>query len=234
MRCWQRSTITGPLRASEGVGELCARHGLLVFRRLGADEVAPLSGSSVHRAGVYDKEAAIVQPAALARGLRRVALGVRILEQTSVRTLTRSSPVHIRTEQSARDAAFFNPRRDTEFKSTRWQNDPWGQNTCAPRGRWAGLPISTCITTSLVSTERLRRQSRLLTSLLRGGRPADPTTSASKLELSATMSFAIVAGASRFAAVTVRHVVTGITTRASSEPNGLNAVDRLVLFPLIT
>ncbi len=61
-------------------------------------EVAARSGSAMHRAGVFDASAAIVQPAALARGLRRVALslGVRIYEHTKVRGFSRGRPVLLR------------------------------------------------------------------------------------------------------------------------------------------
>ncbi len=55
------------------------------------EEVARRTGSPAHRAGVFDPSAATVQPAALARGLRRAALeaGVRIFENTRVRSFSR-------------------------------------------------------------------------------------------------------------------------------------------------
>jgi glycine/D-amino acid oxidase-like deaminating enzyme len=54
----------------------------------------------VHRAGVLEASAATVQPALLARGLRRAALaaGVRIFEHTRVRRFGRGRPVRIRTD----------------------------------------------------------------------------------------------------------------------------------------
>src|SRR5208337_3001291 len=57
------------------------------------------AGSSVHRAGVFESSAAVVQPAALVRGLRRVALekGVRIYENSKALSFTRKSPVAIQT-----------------------------------------------------------------------------------------------------------------------------------------
>ena len=50
------------------------------------EEVARRSGSPVHLAGVFEPSGAVVQPALLARGLRRVALarGVRIFERSPV------------------------------------------------------------------------------------------------------------------------------------------------------
>jgi putative aminophosphonate oxidoreductase len=94
------ATSKAQLGAWESLVQLCERNGLCAFQRLEPQEVAARSGSSAHRAGVYASEAAIVQPATLARGLRRVALelGVRIFEHTSVKEFTRASPVRIDTE----------------------------------------------------------------------------------------------------------------------------------------
>jgi putative aminophosphonate oxidoreductase len=95
------ATSNAQLNAWESVVQLFEDQGLFVFERLEPGKVATLSGSIAHRAGVYDREAAIVQPAALARGLRRVALelGIRIFEHTKVDAFTRTSPVRIRTER---------------------------------------------------------------------------------------------------------------------------------------
>ena len=59
------------------------------FEFVGADAVQALTGSSVHRGGLLDPAAAIVQPALLARGLRRAAIsaGVVVCERTPVRTI---------------------------------------------------------------------------------------------------------------------------------------------------
>ena len=93
------ATSRAQMGAWEGVVSLCERLGVEAFRRLPPDEVARRSGSPVHRAGVLEGSAATVQPAALARGLRRVALesGVRIFENTRVRKFGRGRPVVIRT-----------------------------------------------------------------------------------------------------------------------------------------
>jgi putative aminophosphonate oxidoreductase len=84
----------------DGVVALCERLGVGEFRRLPPDEVARRSGSSAHRAGVFEGTAATVQPARLARGLRRVALesGVRIFEHTRVRSFRRRRPIVVRTD----------------------------------------------------------------------------------------------------------------------------------------
>jgi len=93
------ATTRAQMGAWESVARLCERLGVGPFRRLPAEEVARRSGSAAHRAGVLDPSAATVQPAALARGLRRVALasGVRIFESTRVLSFNRGSPVAIRT-----------------------------------------------------------------------------------------------------------------------------------------
>jgi glycine/D-amino acid oxidase-like deaminating enzyme len=89
---------TATTRAQSGawnaVLDVCDRVGVTPFRRLPPDEVARRCGSAAHREGVFEASAAIVQPAALARGLRRVALamGVRIHEHTPVRRFTRAAP----------------------------------------------------------------------------------------------------------------------------------------------
>jgi glycine/D-amino acid oxidase-like deaminating enzyme len=56
------------------------------FVELSREEVAERAGSPAHLAGVYEATSAVVQPALLARGLRRVALerGVQIFERSPV------------------------------------------------------------------------------------------------------------------------------------------------------
>jgi putative aminophosphonate oxidoreductase len=84
--------------AWEGVVALCERLGVGPFRRLASEEVARRAGSPAHRAGVLDVSAATVQPALLARGLRKAALasGVRIFEKTRVESFSRGAPVSLR------------------------------------------------------------------------------------------------------------------------------------------
>lgn len=59
------------------------------FELVGADAVRALTGSPVHRGGIVDPAAAVVQPALLARGLRRaaVAAGVVVCERTPVHAI---------------------------------------------------------------------------------------------------------------------------------------------------
>ncbi len=93
------ATSTAQLGAWDGVLEVAEKLGVEPFRRLAPEEVARRSGSRIHRAGVFEPGAATVQPAALARGLRRVALesGVKIFENTRVRAFTRGAPVVVST-----------------------------------------------------------------------------------------------------------------------------------------
>lgn len=74
--------------------------GLHPFEELSRDEVARRSGTYTHIGGVYEKGAATVQPAALARGLARVCAerGVRIFENTSMTELGRTNPPWVRTD----------------------------------------------------------------------------------------------------------------------------------------
>jgi putative aminophosphonate oxidoreductase len=69
------------------------------FRRLQPGEAVRLTGSSTYLAGVFEETAAAVQPALLARGLRRVAheRGVRIFERSPMIALERSRPPRVRT-----------------------------------------------------------------------------------------------------------------------------------------
>ena len=94
------ATSRAQMGAWDGVVATCERLGVGEFRRLSSAEVARRSGSAVHREGVFAANAATVQPALLARGLRRVALesGVRIFERTRVRSFCRSRPAVVSTE----------------------------------------------------------------------------------------------------------------------------------------
>jgi putative aminophosphonate oxidoreductase len=95
------ATSAAQLGAWESVVQITEKMGVDVFRRLDPAEVARRAGSPAHRAGVFEASAAIVQPAALVRGLREVALerGVRIYEHTRVRDFTRTAPVTLHTDQ---------------------------------------------------------------------------------------------------------------------------------------
>jgi putative aminophosphonate oxidoreductase len=72
------------------------------FELLSGEEVQARTGAPVHLGAAYEKTAATVQPALLARGLRRVALerGVRIYERTAMVDLEREVGV-VRTPSGA-------------------------------------------------------------------------------------------------------------------------------------
>jgi putative aminophosphonate oxidoreductase len=69
-------------------------YGQQPFERLEPDEVARRAGEKTHLGGVFEPTAASVQPALLARGLRRVAIerGVRVFERSPMTRLDRSRP----------------------------------------------------------------------------------------------------------------------------------------------
>ncbi len=86
--------------AWEGVVGLCERLGVGAFERLDPGEVSRRAGTPAHLAGVFEAKGATVQPALLARGLRKVALekGVRVHEGTRVLAFDRKRPLAIRTD----------------------------------------------------------------------------------------------------------------------------------------
>jgi len=78
--------------AWESLVAALAAHNLRPFAPVDPAEVARRGGTDRNIAGVFETEAATVQPAKLALGLRRLALrrGVRIYEQSPMRRLERS------------------------------------------------------------------------------------------------------------------------------------------------
>lgn len=78
---------------------VAGRHGRDPFRPLSTESVATMAGSDTHLGGVFEPTAATVQPALLARGLRRVALesGVRIFEHTPMQSWEEDRGVRVRT-----------------------------------------------------------------------------------------------------------------------------------------
>jgi glycine/D-amino acid oxidase-like deaminating enzyme len=77
----------------------CRELGVMPFEEWTPEETARRSGSDRHIAGLFEPSAAILQPALLVRGLRRVALelGVRIHEGTRVTRLDRRAPAVLHT-----------------------------------------------------------------------------------------------------------------------------------------
>lgn len=79
--------------------ETANRYQLHPLQEVSPAEAARRAGSGRHLAGAFEPTAASVQPALLARGLRRVAVekGVRIHERTPMTKLNRGSPPSLRT-----------------------------------------------------------------------------------------------------------------------------------------
>ena len=80
-----------------------ARHQLHPFEEWPPEQVARRAGSARHLSGVFEPIGATVQPALLARGLRRVAMakGVRIYEHSPMKRLKRSSPPRVITKRGS-------------------------------------------------------------------------------------------------------------------------------------
>jgi glycine/D-amino acid oxidase-like deaminating enzyme len=100
-------TATSPaqLGSWEGAAAAAARAGEEPFEILSADEVQRRTGSPVHLGAAYEIGAATVQPALLARGLRRVAAarGVRIFERSPMVELDRGRGI-VRTRSGSVEA----------------------------------------------------------------------------------------------------------------------------------
>ncbi len=90
-------TATSPAQvgAWESSVATAEAHGAHPYEILSAEEVQERTGSPIHLGAAYEKTAAIVQPALLARGLRRVAVerGVRVYERTPMVELERENGV---------------------------------------------------------------------------------------------------------------------------------------------
>jgi glycine/D-amino acid oxidase-like deaminating enzyme len=100
----QVATSDFQLGAWEPSLQTAERHGFgEFFTRLTAAQVQHRTGSPVFRGGYFERGQATVQPALLARGLRKVALakGVQIHENTPVREIVEGPVVELRTPGGA-------------------------------------------------------------------------------------------------------------------------------------
>ena len=97
------ATNTAQLGSWDEAIAVAARHGREPFQPLSSSEVESMTGSPTHLGGVFERTAATVQPALLARGLRRVALelGVRIHEHTSMSSWEAGSRPVVHTPRGA-------------------------------------------------------------------------------------------------------------------------------------
>jgi putative aminophosphonate oxidoreductase len=100
-------TATSPAQVDSWLGavEAAAELGAEPFQLLSAEEAQARTGSPLHLGAAFEPSAATVQPALLARGLRRVALakGVRIFERSPMLDLDRDEGV-VRTPAGAVEA----------------------------------------------------------------------------------------------------------------------------------
>lgn len=92
---FQMDTWEPGLRKAEALGY--GKH----FTRLTREEIQRRSGSPIYCGGYYEDGPATVQPALLARGMRKVAIekGVQIFEGTPVLRIQEGDPVILRTPQ---------------------------------------------------------------------------------------------------------------------------------------
>lgn len=93
------ATAPGHVGAWQKAIRAAGERGIDVYTELSPEEIARRTGSAVHLGGVFEAGGARVQPALLARGLRRVAIaqGVRIWERTPVVEVLRGRPPGVRT-----------------------------------------------------------------------------------------------------------------------------------------
>ena len=100
-------TATSPAQVGSWEAAVAAaeRAGEKPFELLSAEQVQERTGSPVHLGAAFEADAATVQPALLARGLRRVALGrgVRIFERSPMVELDRDRGV-VRTPSGSVEA----------------------------------------------------------------------------------------------------------------------------------
>jgi len=97
---WLWTATTDAQRGAwEKPARVCEEQGVPAFCRMSDAEVGRRAGSATHCSGILETCGATVQPAALVRGLRRVALerGVRIYEHTPVTRLPRARPCVLQT-----------------------------------------------------------------------------------------------------------------------------------------
>jgi putative aminophosphonate oxidoreductase len=97
------ATNRAQLGSWEPTLDALGRAGAHPFAEWTPDECAARTGSPAHIGGVFEASAAVVQPALLARGLRRVAVerGVRIYERSPMTRLERGPRAVVRTPRGS-------------------------------------------------------------------------------------------------------------------------------------
>jgi len=89
------ATSSAQINAWAGAVKACAALDAYPFQPMTAEEVRRATGSPVHLAGIFESGAATVQPALLARGLRRVALerGIHVYEHSPMLSFNQTSGI---------------------------------------------------------------------------------------------------------------------------------------------
>jgi glycine/D-amino acid oxidase-like deaminating enzyme len=95
----QRGTVERVLAAARAAG-------VEPFREVARDELEATLGSPLHRSGVFDSRGGALQPALLARGLRRVALarGIDVCERSPVTVIEAGGRIRIRAGEGTVEA----------------------------------------------------------------------------------------------------------------------------------
>lgn len=95
------ATSTRQVGTWESTLEATGRSGVNPFKRLTNEAVAAMGGSRAHLAGVFEQISASIQPAKLARGLKRHAerLGVTVFENSPMVRLDRGTPATVHCER---------------------------------------------------------------------------------------------------------------------------------------
>lgn len=89
--------------AWNSVKKLTEDNGFSIYKDIPISELAKKSGSDAHLEGVIEESNAIVQPAKLAQGLKKVALsmGITIYENTSAESIIKTNPAKIITQNGS-------------------------------------------------------------------------------------------------------------------------------------
>ncbi|RLP25851.1 FAD-dependent oxidoreductase [Mesorhizobium sp. YM1C-6-2] len=95
------ATCAPQLGAWDGALGKLTRHGRQPAQPVSREQIAEMTGTRSHLAGVFDASAATIHPGHLVRGLRRAALrrGVRIYEKTRMRRFSRRDPIVVESER---------------------------------------------------------------------------------------------------------------------------------------
>lgn len=143
---WLWTATTQAQRGTwQSVVRCCESLGYPVFQALCPEDLKARTGSAAHLEGVFDPDVAIVQPARLVRGLRRVALerGIQIFENTPVSHFDRQCPVVLTT-----------PNGCVTADRVVVANNAWA--AAIPELSRSIVPVTSCIVTTEPIPERLK------------------------------------------------------------------------------